>query len=214
MKHLTCVVRGLPPNTTREDVEDNFKLRISSASPCKVHVVTDETHGNSRAATVTFQDEAKGKKRSCETLKKEFNASKWLGTSSTISVGDDFMGLTPLFGTADATIQYVLFSTFCCICANLTSLCSVYFVHGWGGHAFRTWRSDADDDITKITAWPRDLLPKRFGRENINARIFTLGYNANFIRRAAPNATIQSTAEDLLAHLLADRSNVSDMQRS
>lgn len=38
-------------------------------------------------------------------------------------------------------------------CANLTSLGSVYFVHGLGGHAFRTWCSDADD-IAKRTTWP------------------------------------------------------------
>lgn len=93
---------------TKKDVEENFNSRISPESPCKVHVVTDETHENSCAATVTFQDEAKGRKRKCEDLKKEFNASKWIGKSSTISVVDDFMGLTPLFGTADARKQYVL----------------------------------------------------------------------------------------------------------
>ena len=63
-----------------------------------------------------------------------------------------------------------------------------------------------------MTAWPRDFLPKAFLRENINARVFTLGYNVNSVRRAAPNATIQSPAEDLLAQLIADRSIVSNMQ--
>ena len=108
MKHLTCAVRGLPANTTKDMVEENFKMRISSESPCIVHLVADETQGNSRAATVTFRQERKGRKRSCETLRKEFNGSKWLGTNSTISVGYDFLGLTPLFGAADAEIQYVL----------------------------------------------------------------------------------------------------------
>lgn len=97
------------------------------------------------------------------------------------------------------------------VCANLTALCSVYFVHGLGGHAFRTWCSDADGDITKVNAWPRDLLPKAFLRENINAQIFTLGYNASPAKRTAPNATIQSTAEDLLTQLMEDRSIVSNM---
>lgn len=175
-------------------VEENFNLQISHESPCIAHVI-DESQGNSCAATVTFRQERKGRKRSCETLKKEFNGSHWLGKTSTISVVDDFMGLTPLSGAADAKIH-------------------VYFVHGLGGHAFRTWCSDADDDITKMTAWPRDLLPKGFLRENINARVFTLGYNANSVKRAAPNATIQSTAEDLLAHLIADRSMSSQTRPS
>ena len=211
MKYLTCSVRGIPAKTTRSMVEENFNLQISHESPCIAHVI-DESQGNSCAATVTFRQERKGRKRSCETLKKEFNGSHWLGKTSTISVVDDFMGLTPLSGAADAKIQYVLVIPVVTFFANLTSLCSVYFVHGLGGHAFRTWCSDADDDITKMTAWPRDLLPKGFLRENINARVFTLGYNANSVKRAAPNATIQSTAEDLLAHLIADRSRVSNMQ--
>ncbi|MCJ1461653.1 hypothetical protein MMC07_000250 [Pseudocyphellaria aurata] len=186
MKYLTCAVRGIPANTKKESVANNFNVRISRESPCIAHVVADETQGNSCAATVTFRRETKGQKRSCETLRKEFNGSTWQGTSSTISVVDDFMGLTPLSGTADADVH-------------------VYFVHGLGGHAFRSWCSDADDDITKMTAWPRDFLPKGLLREGIKARIFSLGYNANSVRGAAPNATIQSTAEDLLAHLLADR---------
>lgn len=108
MKYLTCAVRGLPANTTKDMVEENFKMQISSESPCIVHLVADETQGNSRAATVTFRQERKGRKRSCETLRKQFNGSKWLGTNSTISVVDDFLGLTPLSGAADAEIQYVL----------------------------------------------------------------------------------------------------------
>ena len=62
------------------------------------------------------------------------------------------------------------------------------------------------DDIAKLKAWPRDFLPSRLKQEKINARVYSLGYNANFIKRAAPNATIASHAEDLLANLLADRS--------
>ena len=89
-------------------VEDNFNLQMSRESPCIAHLVVDETQGNSCAATVTFRQEKKGRKRSCETLRKEFNGSRWLGKNSTISVVDSFMGLTPLSGAADAKIQYVL----------------------------------------------------------------------------------------------------------
>lgn len=108
MKYLTCAVRGIPANTKKNAVANNFNMRISPESPCVAHVVADESQGNLCAATVTFRRETKGKKRSCETLRKEFNGSTWLGTSSTISVVDDFMGLTPLSGAADADIQYVM----------------------------------------------------------------------------------------------------------
>lgn len=68
-------------------------------------------------------------------------------------------------------------------CANLTSLGSVYFVHGLGGHAFRTWCSDADD-ITKRTTWRRDSL-LGFLREDINARI----YNPRIQSRSYPRGS-------------------------
>lgn len=86
---------------------------------------------------------------------------------------------------------------------------SVYFVHGLGGHAFKTWSSDVQHgDIKTLKAWPRDFLPKRLMKDGVNARIYSLGYNANVIRKAAPNATISSAAEDLLAALRSDRSQV------
>lgn len=43
---------------------------------------------------------------------KSFNGSKFRGLSSTISVADDFIGLTPLSGAANAPIQYVQFPFF------------------------------------------------------------------------------------------------------
>lgn len=125
MKHLTCAVRGLPANTTKEMVEENFNFGISPESRCTAHLVTDETQDNSRAATVTFRNEKKGRKRSCETLRKEFDGSKWRGTSSTISVVHDFMGLMPLSGAADSKIQYVLFSRLISFCADMNVACTL-----------------------------------------------------------------------------------------
>ena len=117
LKSLTCAVRGIPAKTTRSMVEENFNLQISPRSPCIAHSVVDDTQGNSCVATVTFRRERKGLKRSCETLKKDINGSHWLGKTSTISVVDDFMGLTPLSGAADAKIQYVL------VIPVITNLC-------------------------------------------------------------------------------------------
>ena len=64
------------------------------------------------------------------------------------------------------------------------------------------------DRIESLKAWPRDFLPGRLSEEYINARIYTLGYNANMTRKAAPNATIDSYAEDLLSVLDGDRKEV------
>ena len=82
-------------------------------------------------------------------------------------------------------------------------------MHGLGGHAFKTWSSDVlNGDIRTLKAWPRDFLPKRLMKDGVDARIYSLGYNAKVIRKAAPNATISSAAEDLLAALYSDRSQV------
>ena len=93
--------------------------------------------------------------------------------------------------------------------ADAFSITSVYFVHGLGGHAFKTWSSDVQgDSLLSLKAWPRDFLPKRLTRERVNARVYSIGYNANVIKKAAPNATIITAAEDLLMRLRSDRGRV------
>ncbi|KAL2047637.1 hypothetical protein N7G274_000679 [Stereocaulon virgatum] len=187
MKYTTTTVRGLPRGTTRSDVENYFDLSIDPHSPCVAGPVVDELQGNTCSTTVTFRNEKHGKHRTCESLKEYFNRSNFRGLSTTISVTNDFFGLTPLSGKVDASVH-------------------IYLVHGLGGHAFNTWASDVrDDNIETLRAWPRDFLPKRLSDENINARVYTLGYNANMIRNAAPDATVNSAAEDLLASLYGDR---------
>lgn len=106
MKYLTTTVRGLPRGTTTRSVEHNFNLSIDPESPCISGPVVDEVQGNTCSTTVTFRNEKRGKRRSCEALKEAFNRSSFRGLSTTISVADDFLGLTPLAGPADAPIQY------------------------------------------------------------------------------------------------------------
>ncbi len=67
-----------------------------------------------------------------------------------------------------------------------------------------------EKDIATLKSWPRDFLPERLKREDINARIYTLGYNANSVNSASPNATIKTHAQNLLANLLADQSTASN----
>ena len=82
-------------------------------------------------------------------------------------------------------------------------------MHGLGGHAFNTWSFDVlHNRIESSKAWPRDFLPERLSEEGIHARIHTLGYNANIIKNAAPNATINSLAEDILSVLYGDINEV------
>ena len=108
MGHTTATVRGLPKGTTKTEVEDFFNLSIDINSPCVAGTVVDELQGNTCSATVTFRNEKHGKRRTSQKLIEEFNASAFRGsTSSTISVTDSFLGLTPLAGEADAPVQYV-----------------------------------------------------------------------------------------------------------
>ena len=88
-------------------MESNFNLSIDPHSPCVAGPVVDELQGNTCSTTVTFRNEKHGKHRSCEALREHFNRSNFRGLSTTISVTDDFFGLTPLFGEADAPVQYV-----------------------------------------------------------------------------------------------------------
>lgn len=107
MKYVTATVRGLPPYATQFHVQNNFNPAISVESPCVVSPVVDEIQGDSRTTTVTFRNEKKGRKRTVDELINFFNRSRFGGLSSTISVADHFIGLTPLSGAADAPIQYV-----------------------------------------------------------------------------------------------------------
>ncbi len=105
MKYVACTVRGLPPATTKSHVMDHFNL--PSDSQCVVGPVVDLQDGN-KLTTVVFRNEKSGLKRSCEDLMKAFNRASFRGGSNTISVKDDFKGLTPLSGAINAPVQYVL----------------------------------------------------------------------------------------------------------
>lgn len=105
MKYAACTVRGLPSATTKRNVEDHFSLPPDSQ--CVVGPVVDLQDGT-RLTTVIFRKEKSGLKRSCEDLIKAFNRSSFRGGSNTISVKDDFRGLTPLSGAVNAPIQYVV----------------------------------------------------------------------------------------------------------
>jgi len=78
---------------------------------------------------------------------------------------------------------------------------SFLFVHGLGGHPFKSWTSGIESPID-LKMWPRDLLPQSLLEKGYSGRYSTVGYKAPGLRgRASTSATINRAAEDLLAVL-------------
>ncbi|KAF2402104.1 TPR-like protein, partial [Trichodelitschia bisporula] len=77
----------------------------------------------------------------------------------------------------------------------------IIFVHGLGGSSHATWAKDGTPELF----WPGEWLPKERGMEK--ARIFTFGYNADWLSTEANNQTIGNFAMDLLALMARSRNN-------
>ena len=86
-------------------------------------------------------------------------------------------------------------------------------LHGLGGHAFYTWCNLKQDHLTDICHWPRDLLPQELQRHRVRARVSTIGYNANVMRRADQTATLENLADSLLSELKLQKLDVSEAPR-
>ncbi|KAF2403296.1 hypothetical protein EJ06DRAFT_526885, partial [Trichodelitschia bisporula] len=77
----------------------------------------------------------------------------------------------------------------------------IIFVHGFGGSSHATWAKDSTPELF----WPGEWLPKERAMEK--ARIFTYGYNADWLSTEANNQTIGNFAMDLLALMARSRNN-------
>ncbi|KAF2396267.1 hypothetical protein EJ06DRAFT_232033 [Trichodelitschia bisporula] len=66
----------------------------------------------------------------------------------------------------------------------------IIFVHGLGGSSHATWAKGGNPELF----WPGEWLPKERGMEK--ARIFTYGYNADWLSTEANNQTIGNFAMD------------------
>ncbi|UKZ69711.1 uncharacterized protein TrAtP1_010715 [Trichoderma atroviride] len=82
--------------------------------------------------------------------------------------------------------------------------CSIIAVHGLGGNWLKTW--EANDGAI----WLRDRLPQLLAERNIQARILSFGYNANFIFLKAVN-DIEIVAGELLSRI--DNVRTTDEQK-
>lgn len=87
-----------------------------------------------------------------------------------------------------------------------TSLVDVVFVHGLRGHPFRTWRVGMSNEAEgKTDVWPDVLLSRDLERNNVPARLVTLGYEAGMVSWSSPwpSLTLQERARVMLSALYA-----------
>ncbi|KAK3951028.1 hypothetical protein QBC32DRAFT_344984 [Pseudoneurospora amorphoporcata] len=87
----------------------------------------------------------------------------------------------------------------------------MYFVHGLGGHAFKSWSTDKGAPHM----WPRDFLPddvkarplnpRKWEGQKLAGRFATVGYRASAMFASAATATVDKISQNFLNHLRADR---------
>ncbi|CEG35541.1 Uncharacterized conserved protein [Plasmopara halstedii] len=82
------------------------------------------------------------------------------------------------------------------------SLVDVVFVHGLRGHPFRTWRIGMEG---RNEMWPDTLLARDLERNNVSARLVTLGYEAGMVSWSSPwpSLTLKERARVMLSALYA-----------
>ncbi|KAG6957852.1 hypothetical protein JG687_00009734 [Phytophthora cactorum] len=86
------------------------------------------------------------------------------------------------------------------------ALVDVVFVHGLRGHPFGTWRTDMSNKLEgNNDIWPDVLLGKDLQRNNVPARLVTLGYEAGMVSWSSPwpSLTLQERARVMLSALYA-----------
>jgi hypothetical protein len=82
----------------------------------------------------------------------------------------------------------------------------IVFVHGLRGHPFGTWRTDMSKNLKENNdVWPDVLLSKDLRRNNVPARLVTLGYEAGMVSWSSPwpSLTLQERARVMLSALYA-----------
>ena len=183
-KSLTLSVQNLPPQTSKQDIQNQFTSAIFDCDPLVGPIINDP-HSNNLSCTVTLKSED-----ACKTAcKKLHNVPFWAtrgSGQSNMYLDYDFMGLIPLEEHENPTFDF-------------------YFVHGLGGHAFDSWASfDKGIGHKSVKMWPRDLLPPKLKAKGLHGRYSILGYNANVAGNAG-NTTITSAAIELLYRLRNDR---------
>ncbi|RMX68063.1 hypothetical protein DD238_002867 [Peronospora effusa] len=88
---------------------------------------------------------------------------------------------------------------------GVAPLVDVVFVHGLRGHPFGTWRTDMKQRGGNNKIWPDVLLAKDLQRNNVPARLVTLGYEAGMVSWSSPwpSLSLKERARVMLSALYA-----------
>lgn len=90
----------------------------------------------------------------------------------------------------------------------------MFFIHGLGGHAYRSWSTDRD--LSQM--WPKDFLPHDIKERPLNpnhptslnlaGRFSTVGYRASVQGTYSATTTIEKAAENLISTIQISRPQV------
>ncbi|KAJ4402710.1 hypothetical protein N0V85_005256 [Neurospora sp. IMI 360204] len=193
--YMTLTIRNLPLGTTEKDVFEHIRRQRPDSDPI-VNPLTKETNQRTLCAVVTIRQETEEK---CKALRDRLNLTRIYPKhpagdvrDSAVMVSDEFLGVTTIAEHDDPQFD-------------------MYFVHGLGGHAFKSWSTDKGAPHM----WPRDFLPDdvkarplnpmRWEGRKLAGRFATVGYRASAMFASAATATIDKISQNFLNHLRADQ---------
>ncbi|KAK3498668.1 hypothetical protein B0T13DRAFT_503097 [Neurospora crassa] len=193
--YMTLTIRNLPLGTTENDVFEHIRRQRHDSDPI-VNPLTKETNQRTLCAVVTIRQETEEK---CKVVRDKLHLTRIYPKfpagdvkDSVVMVSDEFLGVTTIAEHDDPQFD-------------------MYFVHGLGGHAFRSWSTDKGAPHM----WPRDFLPDDIKARPLDpmnwhgpklaGRLATVGYRASAMCASAATATIDKISQNFLNHLRADR---------
>ncbi|KAK3497159.1 uncharacterized protein B0T23DRAFT_437943 [Neurospora hispaniola] len=193
--YMTLTIRNLPLGTTEDDVFEHIRRQRHDSDPI-VNPLTKETNQRTLCAVVTIRQETEEK---CKVVRDKLHLTRIYPKfpagdvkDSVVMVSDEFLGVTTIAEHDDPQFD-------------------MYFVHGLGGHAFKSWSTDKGAPHM----WPRDFLPNDIKARPLDpmnwhgpklaGRLATVGYRASAMCASAATATIDKISQNFLNHLRADR---------
>jgi len=226
MAFLALNIRNLPSGTTPQDVVDHINRRASNARPVVGPIVRDPTQQTYYTTVIVRQDsDAKCKALSSKLHLTEFfpRAPESPVRDTKITVSDEFLGVTTVAEHDNPQFEYaspslpLLHSLLSFADWRLTASLflppSVYFVHGLGGHAYRSWSTDRDLPFPQM--WPKDFFPNDVGSRPANpndpsgpklaGRFSTVGYRASALDTWSATTTIKKAAENFINTIQTSR---------
>ncbi|KAK5653066.1 hypothetical protein OQA88_9352 [Cercophora sp. LCS_1] len=193
--YLALAIRNLPAGTTAQDVREHINRVASNPQPVVGPIVKDPNRPTFYT-TVTIRQDSDDK---CKTLRDKLNltdffprAPETVVRDSKIAVHDEFLGVTTVAEHEDAQFD-------------------MYFIHGLGGHAYRSWSTDRNFP----QMWPKDFFPNDVRQSPVNprdpsgpklaGRFSTVGYRASALNTWSATTTIEKAAENLINTIQTSR---------